>query len=108
MERQGRLSGPFDFLCLKLLLQQIIPAAPEASLNLVLHVSLPCGFGQVNPGWHSSTVNDVLLGDLQLCIMGLKSLLAFFMLLSESFCWARGSHRAFCKGVPENEFCTPK
>lgn len=82
MEQQGSLSGPFGFLSLKLLLCQITLAVSEESLNLVLHVSLLFGFRQVNPGCHLSTVNDVLLRDLQLGIMGLKALPPFFTLLS--------------------------
>lgn len=108
MEQQGSPSGPFGFSSLKLLLQQIILAVSEASLNLVLYVSILFGFSEVNPGCHLSAVNGVLLRDLQLGIMGLKSLPAFFTLLSESFCRACRSHQALCKGVPENEFCSPK
>lgn len=91
-EQQGSLSGPFGFLCLKPLLRQIILAVPEESLNLVLHVSTLFGFSQVNPGCHSSTLTDVLVRDLKLCIMGLKSFPVFFTLLSESFCRVRRSH----------------
>lgn len=101
IEQHRSPSGPFGFSCRKLLLRQIILAVPEESLNLVLHVSFLFGFSQVNPGCHLGTVNDVLLRDLQLCIMGLKSLPAFFMLLLESFCRACRSHPAFCKRVPE-------
>lgn len=99
MEQQEGPSGPFGFLCLKLLLRQIILPVSEGSLNLVLNVSMLFGFSQVNPGCHSSTVIDVLLRDLQLCIMGLKSLPVFFTLLSESCRRVRRSHWAFCKGV---------
>ena len=91
MEHQGSPSGPFGFSCLKLLLRQIILAVSEQSSILVLQISSLCGFSQVNPACHWSTVNDVLLRDLQLCIIGLKSFPAFFTLLLNSFCHTQES-----------------